>query len=97
MGNYVHDVLKKIVTYYIKNIKKSKNKFLVMISNFYHLKKWNIEFTRNEHTFRNSYLFQKKIKNMSCIWTIIKINYKKIQKISKTHLYGKIIFGQKDM
>jgi hypothetical protein len=58
MGYNVQCVLKKVLLYYIRRHKKFQNHFLVMIWNCYHLKKWNIEFTRNCHIFKNSYLFK---------------------------------------
>jgi hypothetical protein len=51
MGYNVHNVLKKVVAYYKKKYLKNLNQFFVMI--------WNTKFTRNQHTFKNSYLFKK--------------------------------------
>ncbi len=47
--------------------------------------KWGIninnEFIMNQHTFKNSYLFQNDFKkNTSCIGTTISIHYEKLQK-----------------
>jgi S-adenosylmethionine:diacylglycerol 3-amino-3-carboxypropyl transferase len=52
-----------------------------MIWNYYHLKRWNIEFTRNHDIFKNSLLFKNdEEKNISCTWTTIGIYYNKLQK-----------------
>jgi hypothetical protein len=68
-----------------------------MIWNYNHLKKWNTEFTRNQDTFKNSYLLKNdKEKNISCTWTTISIHYNKLQKKSfKIHSYEKVFFGKK--
>jgi len=72
---------------------------MVVIWNYYHFKKWNTAFTRNQDTFKFSYLFKNdKQKNMSWTWTTIYIYYNKFEKKnSKIHLYGKIVFGKTDM
>ncbi len=54
----MYNVLRKIVVCYTRRHKKFQNHFLVMIWNCYHFKKWNIEFTRNCHIFKKSYLFK---------------------------------------
>jgi hypothetical protein len=41
-----------------------------MIWNYYHFQK-KINFLKNQHTFKNLYLFQNYKKNTSCTWTII--------------------------
>jgi hypothetical protein len=52
-----------------------------MIWNYYHFLRQNIEFTKNEDTFKNSYLFKNnEEKNMSCIWTTINIYYNNLKK-----------------
>jgi hypothetical protein len=54
---------------------------MVVIWNYYHFKKWNTEFTRNQDTFKFSYLFKNdKQKNMSWTWTTIYIYYNKFEK-----------------
>jgi hypothetical protein len=94
-----HDVLRKIVAYYKNKTENVKNEFLVMIWNCYHFYKQNIEFTRNQVTFKNSHLFKNdKQKNMSHIGTTISIYHNKLQKnCSKIHSYEKDFFWEKDM
>ncbi len=52
----LHDVLRKVVTYYKRKHTNVKNEILVMILNCYHLFKHNIEFINNQDTFQFSYL-----------------------------------------
>jgi hypothetical protein len=49
---------KKVVAYYTRKHINFKNQIFVMIWNSYHFKRWNIKFTRNEHSLKKSYLFQ---------------------------------------
>jgi hypothetical protein len=72
---------KKIVIYYIRKHKKLKNQFVVMIWNYHHLKKWIGTFQKI-HLPKHLYAFIITIYKKSC---------------SETHLYEKVIFGQKDM
>jgi hypothetical protein len=97
MGYSVHDVLGKVVAYYIKKHKNLKNQFLVMIWNFYHFKRQNFEFTKNQHNFKILYLFKNyKLKSMSCIWTIISIYCNNLQKqLLKNSFVWKSYFGRK--
>jgi hypothetical protein len=74
MGYNLHDVLRKFVAYYKRKHNNVKNEFLVMIWNYYHLKKQNIEFTWNQHTFKDSYLFKNHTKQNVMYWN----NYKHI-------------------
>jgi len=61
-----------------KNVKKIKNGYDLKLLSFL---KTNTEFTRNQDTFKNSYLLKSnEEKNMSCTWTIISIYYNKLQK-----------------
>ncbi len=53
-----HDVLRKVVAYYKNKHKILKNEILVMIWNCYYFSKQNVEFTRNQNTFKNSHLFK---------------------------------------
>jgi len=64
---------------------------------FNHFYKQNIEFTRNQDTFKNSHLFKNdKQKNMSCIGTTISIYHNKLQEnCSKIHSYEKKKFGKR--
>lgn len=47
MAFNVHDVFRKIITYYTRKNFKKLNQIFIMISNFYQLKKQNIKFTNN--------------------------------------------------
>jgi len=49
--------VKKSCSLSYKKTLKCKQKKLVTIWNYYHLKRWNTKFTRNYDTFKNSYLF----------------------------------------
>ncbi len=54
----VHDVLKKVIGLKYNKIKEHKN--LIFSDDFflnYHFSRWNIEYLRNLHTSKNSYLF----------------------------------------
>jgi hypothetical protein len=72
---------------------------MVMIWNYYHLKRWNTKFTKNQDTFKNLYLLKNdKEKNMSCIWTTINIYYNKLQKqLFQSSFIWKSFFGKKDI
>jgi len=70
-----------------------------MIYNFDHFSRWNIEFVKNLHTFKNSYLFnndsQKKSDALGNILIFFKTSYKKFH--SKIHLHVKVFLGKKNM
>jgi hypothetical protein len=54
---------------------------MIMIWNYYHLKYIYIECTSNYDIFKKSHLFKNDDeKDMSCTWTIINIDYNKLQK-----------------
>ncbi len=54
----IHDALRKVVAYYKRKRKNVKKWNLVMIWNSYHFYKYTIKFTRNNDTFKNSFLFE---------------------------------------
>ncbi len=51
-------MLKKVVVYYTRKHKNVKKWKLVMIWNYYHFKRWNTKFSRNQDTFKTSYLLE---------------------------------------
>jgi hypothetical protein len=55
-------------------------------------------FTRNQDTFKISYLFKNDEEKNLCTWTTISIYDNKLQKnCSKIHSYEKVFFDKKDM
>jgi hypothetical protein len=58
MRYIIHDVLRKVVAYYKRKHKNVENELLVMIGKFYQFYNENTKFTRNQNTFKISYLFK---------------------------------------
>jgi hypothetical protein len=70
---------------------------MVMIWNYHHFQMQNTKFTRNQDTFKNSYLLkndeEKKCHVLGQLWAIIITSYKK--NCSKIHLHKNKILQKK--
>ncbi len=76
MGYDVHDVLRKVVPYYIRIFFKFKNQFLVMIWNLSFLKKKSSLNLQGINTLLEIHIYSKIInEKMSCTWKILSIYY----------------------